>query len=54
MGALKIAWQMFSAHRHHLPREIARAQDVGPEVPGVTDVPRPAERREARMVSHGG
>jgi radical SAM superfamily enzyme YgiQ (UPF0313 family) len=50
-GALKIGWQLASAHRHHLPDELARAQDRGPAVPGVTDVSIPETVRE---VSHAG
>ncbi|OLC70569.1 MAG: hypothetical protein AUH78_20565 [Gemmatimonadetes bacterium 13_1_40CM_4_69_8] len=37
-GALKIARQFLTAHRHHTTSEIARAVDCGPEVPGL--VPR--------------
>jgi radical SAM superfamily enzyme YgiQ (UPF0313 family) len=32
VGALKIAAQFLSAHRHHTPRELARAADRGPVV----------------------
>jgi radical SAM superfamily enzyme YgiQ (UPF0313 family) len=31
MGALRIAWQLFRAHRHHRPAELAIAEDRGPE-----------------------
>jgi len=33
MGAMRIAWQLFRAHRHHRPAELARAEDRGPVVP---------------------
>jgi radical SAM superfamily enzyme YgiQ (UPF0313 family) len=33
VGALRIAWQLFRAHRHHRPAELAHAEDRGPEVP---------------------
>lgn len=39
MGSLRIGWQFISAHRHHSPRELARAEHRGPEVPGLTDTP---------------
>ena len=32
-GALRIAWQLFWAHRHHRPAELAHAEDRGPEFP---------------------
>ena len=32
-GALKIFFQLLSAHRHHQPAELARARDVGPPAP---------------------
>ncbi|MCZ6690618.1 MAG: radical SAM protein [Planctomycetota bacterium] len=33
-GAIKIWMQLRTAHRHHTPRELAKAEDVGPVVPG--------------------
>ncbi len=42
-GALKIARQFLTAHRHHMPSEVARAVDRGPEVPGL--IPRWKARR---------
>jgi radical SAM superfamily enzyme YgiQ (UPF0313 family) len=32
IGALKIAWQFLWAHHHHTPRELALAEQRGPEV----------------------
>jgi hopanoid C-3 methylase len=32
VGALRIAWQLFRAHRHHRPAELARAEYRGPDV----------------------
>ena len=37
MGAIRIWYQMTSAHKHHSPKEIQKAMEVGPEVPGLTD-----------------
>jgi radical SAM superfamily enzyme YgiQ (UPF0313 family) len=53
-GGLKIARQFLTAHRHHAPGAIARAEDRGPLVPGLrgrptrppTQEPRPAETAE--------
>jgi 8-amino-7-oxononanoate synthase len=36
MGAARIFLQFVSAHRHHEPKELARARDRGPEIPGLT------------------
>jgi len=36
VGAFQIMRQFQSAHRHHTPREIARAMERGPAVPGLT------------------
>lgn len=48
-GAIKIWLQMRNAHLHHSPREIARAEDRGPEPPAVERRPlgegRPAPPR---------
>ncbi len=38
VGALKIARQFLSAHRHHTPRELARALDRGPALPEPVEV----------------
>ncbi len=35
-GAFKIMFQFLTAHRHHLPHELERATDRGPEVDGLT------------------
>ena len=35
LGGVKIMWQFINAHRHHSPKELARAMDKGPEVPGL-------------------
>ncbi len=37
MGALKIAKQFLTAHRHHSSREIARAEYAGPQFNGTTE-----------------
>ena len=37
MGAFKIGKQFLSAHKHHSPSELARAEYRGPEVPGLTE-----------------
>lgn len=34
-GALKISLQFLQAHRHHQAKELTRAMDVGPELPGL-------------------
>ena len=47
-GGLKVVRQFLVAHRHHAPRELARAADRGREVPGLHDAtaspPRPRVR----------
>jgi radical SAM superfamily enzyme YgiQ (UPF0313 family) len=51
IGALKIAWQFVCAHKHHTPRELALAEQRGPEVRtlsrprGVTAVSAPQTQR---------
>jgi radical SAM superfamily enzyme YgiQ (UPF0313 family) len=35
LGAIKIMFQFINAHRHHSPRDLAIAEDIGPEVPGL-------------------
>ena len=35
-GALRIAWQLFRAHRHHTPAELVIAEDRGPAVPEIS------------------
>jgi hypothetical protein len=35
LGAIKIMFQFINAHRHHSPRDLAMAEDIGPEVPGL-------------------
>lgn len=44
-GAFKIMVQFLSAHRHHQPRELARAMDKGPTVPGLVPLWRSLARR---------
>ncbi len=39
-GALKIGRQFLQAHQHHSPKELARAMNRGPEVPGLAFKPR--------------
>jgi len=39
-GALKIGKQFWVAHHHHSPKELMRAMDQGPEVPGLNFKPR--------------
>jgi hopanoid C-3 methylase len=39
-GAMKIGKQFLQAHQHHSPKELARAMNRGPEVPGLEFKPR--------------
>ena len=51
IGALKIGMQFINAHRHHSPRELARAEYRGPEVSGLNGTPREtAVVRELNLV----
>jgi hopanoid C-3 methylase len=34
-GAFKVMVQFLGAHRHHQPRQLTRAMDMGPQVPGL-------------------
>ncbi len=43
LGALKVLFQLRSAHHHHSPRQLARAMDTGPEVPGLSWPAPPAD-----------
>jgi radical SAM superfamily enzyme YgiQ (UPF0313 family) len=50
LGAIRIYLQMVGAHRHHRPRELARAEDRGPPLSG-TPAESGRERRRNRRTS---
>lgn len=53
-GAIKIGYQLLTAHRHHTQAGVARAEYRGPEVPGLTDVDLPERSGDASDTQPAG